>query len=98
MDSLTRPTFLNTFAISISFIIGAPIITLVLLLGLHLAGDGFEAAQSPTDWFETCIAVAVYAGFAGILVDLLRLVTTLFWRKKIPFRLKLGKVLKDNLA
>ena len=98
MDLHIRQPFQDTFAISIAFIVGAPLLTFLLILASSLTGDGFAASQRPSDWLATCLSVAAYAGFAGILVDSMRLVTKLVWRKKIPFRLKLKKILKDNLA
>ncbi len=98
MDLPTKQPFHSTFAITISFIVGAPLVTSALILASSMAGNSVGAAEHSAGWLGTCLTVAAYAGFAGILVDLMRFVTTLAWRKKIPFRLKLRKVLKDNLA
>ncbi|MEO1201482.1 MAG: hypothetical protein AAFX10_02160 [Pseudomonadota bacterium] len=98
MDLRTKHPFQNPFATTVFFAVGAPLVTLVLIVASTLAGDGFAAAEHPADWFTTCISVAAYALFAGILVDATRLLTTFVWRKKLPFRLKFKKLLKDNLA
>jgi hypothetical protein len=94
----TEHPFHRTFATTIAFVIAAPLLTAALILSSYLPGEQFGVVQRPVDGFETCLTVAAYAGFAGVLVDLMRLVTRRVWRKKLPFRLKLKRVLKDNLS
>ncbi len=94
----TEHPFHRTFATTIVFVIAAPLLAAALIFASYLPGGEFGVVQRPADWFETCLTVAAYAGFAGVLVDVMRLVTRRVWRKKLPFRLKLKPVLKDNLS
>jgi hypothetical protein len=71
---------------------------LMLFLASDLAGSNSGLAQSATGWLEAGVRISVLAGFAGLMVDAARLTARLLWRKKIPYRLKLHKVLKANLA
>lgn len=98
MNTQSGQSVQRTFAVTIAFAIGAPVLMLVLFLVSDLAGGQSGLAQGATSWLEAGVRISVLAGFAGILVDALRLAARLFWRRKIPYRLKLHKVLKANLV
>ena len=98
MGTESRQSLRSTFAVTIAFAIGAPVLMLVMFFVADLAGSPSFKAQGTTGWFVAIAYISAFAGFAGVLVDAARLLATLFWRKKIPYRLKLKKVLKQNLA
>ena len=98
MSTETRQSLRSTFAVTIAFAIGAPVLMLVMFFVADLAGSRSVLAQGATGWAVAAANISVFAGFAGLLVDAARLLARLFWRKKIPYRLKLKKVLKENLA
>ena len=88
----------KTFAVTIAFAVGALLLTLILYSVAQLAGVYSGLPSSAAKWSEAGAKILVLAGFAGLLVDTSRLLARLLWRKKIPYRLKLHKVLKENLA
>jgi hypothetical protein len=88
----------RTFAVTIAFAIGAPVLTIMLFGIAELFGGLSGLPQGAATWLEAGVRISVLAAFAGLLVDAARLMARLFWRRKIPYRLKLHKVLKSNLA
>lgn len=98
MNTQSIQSIRTTFAVTIAFAVAAPILLLLMLFVEGLAGSSIESALGATGWLVAAANVSAFAGFAGLLVDMSRLLARLFWRKKIPYRLKLHKVLKQNLV
>ena len=87
----------NIFSVTIAFFIGGMAVSFALYV---LVGFGFitELARGVDDWFALSLAIAGLAALSGLIVDGMRLLATLLWRGKPPYRLKLRKILKQNLV
>ena len=84
-------------SVTIAFFLGGAAVSVVLYVLVRL-GFLAELARDVDDWFALGIAIASFAALSGLLVDAMRLLASLFWRGKPPYRLKLRKILKQNLA
>ncbi len=90
-------TMRNILSVTIAFFLGGVVVTFVIYT---LVRFGFlaELAHGVDDWFALGLATASFAALSGLIVDAMRLLASLLWRGKPPYRLKLRKILKQNLA
>ena len=87
----------NIFNVTIAFFVGGSAVSFVLYALVSL-GFLTELARGGVDWFALSLAIASFAALSGLIVDAMRLLAGLLWRGKPPYRLKLRKILKQNLA
>ena len=66
------------FAVTISFVLGASVISAALYC-LVLLGIDIEFARGVDDWVGQSAAVITAAAFSGLVVDVIRFLAARFW-------------------
>jgi hypothetical protein len=88
---------IKDFAVTLSFALGGVVICGILYINARYV-DPALANQDIGAWVDATLLAMAYIVLSGLVVDALRLVARAVWTKKLPFRLKLKKVLRENLA
>ena len=83
--------------VTIAFVLTAAGVLVALWAGVEV---GLLSAWTSTgkDWFAQGFTLLSFAALAGLMVDAIRLLSALFWHRKPRYRLKLKKILRQNLA
>ena len=97
MGKAAMTSMRNIFSVTIAFFIGGTAVSFVLYTVVRF-GFLAELARDVDNWFALGLATASFAALSGLIVDSMRLLASLLWRGKLPYRLKLKKILKQNLA
>ena len=84
-------------AVTVAFTVGA-LGFAGSLVGLSMLGFDVGVVGENDRLFQQSYFLVSRAVLAGLIVDSLRFLSDRYWRKKPRFRLKLNKVLKQNLA
>ena len=88
---------LNKIAVTLWFFLGE-----LAICGL-LVADAFtiqsvSAIEDPGFWAWTMVISCGVAAMSGLIVDAMRFLASIALPRKLPYRVKLKKVLKQNLA
>ena len=89
-----RPNLLYNLAVTAAFVPASALVTLVLGLSPMAASSGITAEGL----VDAGTAILAYAVVAGLIVDAIRLFAELLWHEKPKHRLRLGRILRQNLA
>jgi hypothetical protein len=88
---------MNTLAVTAAFLPASVLVTLALLLSMPASSSAGMAAAE-IGWMGVGTTIMVYACIAGLIVDGCRLIARVLWHKKPKHRLRLRKILNQNLA
>lgn len=69
----------DTFAVTVAFAVATPILMLVMFLVADVPGANSGQSFGVTDWYKVGATVVAFAGFAGLLVDTMRLLASRYW-------------------
>jgi hypothetical protein len=69
----------DTFAVTAAFAVATPILLLVMFLVADMPGSSSGQSIGVTDWYKIGATVVAFAGFAGLMVDTMRLLAGRYW-------------------
>ena len=69
----------DTFAVTAAFAVVTPILMLVMFLVADVPWSSSGQPISVTDWYKVGATVIAFAGFAGLMVDTMRLLANRYW-------------------
>ena len=97
LGEVAMMTLRNLLSVTVAFFLGGVVVSFVLYLLVEL-GFLHELAPDVDDWFALGIEITSLAVLSGLIVDAMRCLAAVLWRGKPPYRLKLRKILKQNLV
>lgn len=97
LGNVMKTVIQKNLTVTLAFALGA-ILIFAGLIALYALGAGGELVLSVKDWGAVGRSIIGTSLLAGLVVDAMRWAGAHLWPRDSQFRLRIGKVMRQNLA